>query len=66
MQVALTFTVDAKSSLVSYHDLLSRGYDEIYNQQNESIQWEYNIAKNKDNKKGSNFVKEDPNKNTPY
>ena len=66
MQVALTFTVDAKSSLVSYHDLLSRGYDEIYNQQNESIQWEYNIAKNKDSKKGSNFVKEDPNKNTPY
>lgn len=66
MQVALTFTIDAKSSLVNYHDLLSRGYDEIYNQQNESIQWEYNIAKNKDSKKGSNFVKEDPNKNTPY
>lgn len=66
MQVALTFTVDAKSTLINYYDILSRGYDEVYNQQEESIKWEYNIAKNKDNKKGSNFIKEDPNKNTPY
>ena len=66
MQVALTFTVDAKSSLISYHDILSRGYDQVYNKDEDSIKWEYNIAKDKDSKKGSNFVKEDPNKNDPY
>lgn len=66
MQVALSFTIDAKWSLFYYHDMLSRGFDEVYNDQKESIQWEYNTAKDKNLTKGLNFIKIDPNSNDPY
>lgn len=65
MQVALTFTVDAKWALLYYHDILSRGFDEVHNNKKESIQWEYNTADNKDSKKGSNLLKRDES-NDPY
>lgn len=49
--------VDAKWAIIYYHDILSRGYDEIYNRGVESVKWEYDTADNKNNKKGSNFSK---------
>lgn len=49
--------VDAKWAIIYYHDILSRGYDEIYNKGVESVKWEYDTADNKNNKKGSNFSK---------
>lgn len=66
LQLALTFTIDAKWALTHYYDLLSRGYDRVYNQNNESVQWEFNIAKDKNSKKGSNFVKDELDKYTAY
>lgn len=66
MQVALTFTVDAKWSLLYYHDMISRGFDEVYNNKKESIKWEYNTAKDANSTKGANFAESEENSNDPY
>lgn len=66
LQVALTFTVDAKWSLLYYHDMISRGFDEVHNNKKESIKWEYNTAKDENSTKGANFVEPEENSNDPY
>lgn len=66
MQAALTFTVDAKWSLLYYHDMISRGFDEVYNNKKESIKWEYNTAKDENSTKGANFAESEENSNDPY
>lgn len=66
MQAALTFTVDAKWSLLYYHDMISRGFDEVHNNKKESIKWEYNTAKDENSTKGANFAEPEENSNDPY
>lgn len=57
LQLVIPCCVDAKWAIIYYHDILSRGYDEVYNRGEESVKWEYDTADNRNNKKGSNFLK---------
>ena len=66
IQLGITCANDCKWAVIYYHDIVSRGYDEVHNNKQESIQWENNTPKNKDGKKGSNFVKNDPSNKNQY
>ena len=62
-QLAVTCCNDCKNSILYYYNILTAGYDDIFNDGEESIQHEFNTIENKENKKGSNFFKkkeEDP------
>lgn len=65
IQLGVSCANDCKWGVIYYHDIVSRGYDEVHNNQKESIQWENNTPKNKNGKKGSNFVKSDPSSKNP-
>ena len=66
MQLAVSCSNDCKWAVIHYHDIISRGYDEVKNEGKESITWDNNTPKNKDNKKGSNFFKDNPSTKDPY
>lgn len=66
MQLAVSCSNDCKWAVIHYHDIISRGYDEVKNEGKESITWDNNTPKNKNNKKGSNFFKNDPSTKDPY
>ncbi len=40
MQLALTYTIDAKWAISMYHDWIQRGYDTMYNDNEPSITWD--------------------------
>jgi hypothetical protein len=40
MQIVLTYTVDAKFAIVTYHDWIQRAYDHLFNGNNPSIVWD--------------------------
>lgn len=66
-QLAITCCNDCKNGILYYYNILTDGYDDIFNDGEESIQHEFNTIENKENKKGSNFFKkkeEDPYQKT--
>jgi hypothetical protein len=40
MQIVLSYTIDAKFAIMTYHDWIQRGYDHIFNGNKPSITWD--------------------------
>ena len=45
LQLILSHVIDCKWALISYHDILSRGFEKVFNGEKEYIKWEFETFK---------------------